>query len=421
MPAPIVLTRRELYDLVWSKPMRDLAAELGISDVGLAKVCDRHRVPKPERGHWNKIQAGQKTKKAVFVESDDAWLNRIEIKGALSQIPEAARKVIEDAKTTRKAQVRKIEARLSGPVNPVAEPHKSILRTAKVLRKGPADRNNGVHALGEGLCGVVAAANNVERAIAFLDALARALEARGLPLTPKGQTMGVSRNGDEAIFTLKERTRQQKHVPTEEELAAESRRQQKLEKSWRSPGSWPDSLYTRAYPDFDTVYTGEFALQVEGYSDGVRRKWADGKTQTVESLLDDIVTGIEALLAARKAAREDREERQRVWEELSRRRDLARQRKEREDKRLSYVRSVMDMSDEADRLRRWLDRPEVKRGAAGTDYASLVAWVKQRISNLDDTLDPSHIDGDLRAKKLFPEVDDLGDPLGEPPSEPRYW
>ena len=66
-------------------------------------------------------------------------------------------------------------------------------------------------------------------------------------------------------------------------------------------------------------------------------------------------------------------------------------------------------------MRRWLDRPEVKRGGTGTDYASLVAWVKQRISNLDDTLDPSHIDGDLRAKKLFPEVDDLADPLGGKP------
>ncbi len=362
MAAPINFTRRELYDLVWSKPMRDLAADLGISDVGLAKVCDRHRVPKPERGYWNKIQAGQKTMKAVFVESDDAWLNRIEIRGALSQIPEAARKVIEDAKATRKAQVRKIEPPLAGPVNPVAEPHKSILRTAKVLRKGPADRNGGVQALGEGLCGVVAAANNVERAIAFLDALARALEAKGLPLTPKGQTMGVSRKWRRGDFHSQGTYPPAKACSTEEELAAESRRQQKHEKSWRSPGSWPDSLYTRAYPDFDTVYTGEFALQIEGYSDGVRRKWADGKTQTVESLLDDIVTGIEALLAARKAAREDREERQRVWEELSRRRDMARQRKEREDKRLTYIRSVMDLGDEADRLRRWLDRPEVKTG-----------------------------------------------------------
>jgi hypothetical protein len=102
-------------------------------DVGLAKVCDRHRVPKPERGYWNKIRAGQKTKQAVFVETDDAWLNRIEIRGALSQIPEAARKVIEDAKTTRKAQVRKVERPTVGPVKPVAEPHKAISRSAKAL------------------------------------------------------------------------------------------------------------------------------------------------------------------------------------------------------------------------------------------------------------------------------------------------
>lgn len=40
---PVILTRRELYDLVWSKPLRDVAADLGISDVGLAKVCARHR------------------------------------------------------------------------------------------------------------------------------------------------------------------------------------------------------------------------------------------------------------------------------------------------------------------------------------------------------------------------------------------
>ena len=35
----LILTRRELYDLVWSNPTRDLASELGLSDVGLAEVC----------------------------------------------------------------------------------------------------------------------------------------------------------------------------------------------------------------------------------------------------------------------------------------------------------------------------------------------------------------------------------------------
>ena len=35
------MKRSELYTKVWSTPMIKLAAELGISDVGLAKACRR--------------------------------------------------------------------------------------------------------------------------------------------------------------------------------------------------------------------------------------------------------------------------------------------------------------------------------------------------------------------------------------------
>ena len=32
-------SRREFYDLVWSKPMIHLAKEFGVSDVALHKIC----------------------------------------------------------------------------------------------------------------------------------------------------------------------------------------------------------------------------------------------------------------------------------------------------------------------------------------------------------------------------------------------
>lgn len=54
-------TRRALYELVWSKPMRELAAENEISDVGLVKVCRAASIPTPPRGHWNRINAGKPT------------------------------------------------------------------------------------------------------------------------------------------------------------------------------------------------------------------------------------------------------------------------------------------------------------------------------------------------------------------------
>jgi len=53
-------TRRELYDLVWSKPMMGLAKEYGISDRGLAKICDRTGIPVPPPGYWAKKVAGKK-------------------------------------------------------------------------------------------------------------------------------------------------------------------------------------------------------------------------------------------------------------------------------------------------------------------------------------------------------------------------
>ncbi len=55
------LTREELYDLVWSEPMSQLAKKFGLSDVGLAKICRSAQIPVPERGYWAKRQAGKPT------------------------------------------------------------------------------------------------------------------------------------------------------------------------------------------------------------------------------------------------------------------------------------------------------------------------------------------------------------------------
>lgn len=53
----ITLTREELFEQVWSKPVRQIAAELGISDVGLAKSCRRSGIPLPRQGYWVAMSA----------------------------------------------------------------------------------------------------------------------------------------------------------------------------------------------------------------------------------------------------------------------------------------------------------------------------------------------------------------------------
>ena len=61
-----ILTRQALYDLVWEKPVRTVAAELGISDVGLKKICARFDIPVPHRGYWARLAAGQRVHKGVL-------------------------------------------------------------------------------------------------------------------------------------------------------------------------------------------------------------------------------------------------------------------------------------------------------------------------------------------------------------------
>jgi hypothetical protein len=57
------VTREMLYELVWAKPIRTVAAEIGISDAGLAKACDRLNVPRPAVGHRERLEHGRKTER----------------------------------------------------------------------------------------------------------------------------------------------------------------------------------------------------------------------------------------------------------------------------------------------------------------------------------------------------------------------
>ena len=56
------MKRSELYARVWAEPMIRVAAELGLSGPGLAKLCARSGIPTPSRGHWAKLKAGKRSR-----------------------------------------------------------------------------------------------------------------------------------------------------------------------------------------------------------------------------------------------------------------------------------------------------------------------------------------------------------------------
>ena len=422
MAKPHILTRRELYELVWSTPLSKLAGDFGLSDVSLKRVCDQHRVPTPARGYWAKREAGQSPKQTLFVEVADARLNRVEVHSALFALPEPVRQVIETQRAARKLRAPKPPIQPFQATEVVTDAHPAVRRTARTLRQGRSS-DTVRSAYGEGLCGVEVGCASVERVICVLDIFpapreqqrgARALDERGLPLTPAGRTMQVERGRERIVFALKERAGTVKHVPTEAELAEEARRQVQRDRHWRNPERWPLSPDGRAYPETDTLRTGELLIQVESYVDGMRRTWADGRTQRLEDLVPSIVDGFEVLLAARKARREAGEEQERQWAELARRHERARARQERELARLAFVEEAMRLTREAEALRSCLATVPAEASPAGGQSERMRAWMADRLLTLEAGLRADTIEERLVAAKLFPLPAE--DPLSDPPT-----
>lgn len=63
-----VITREELYELVWSAPMIKVAEKFDVSGSYLARVCAALRVPRPERGYWAKLAVGKAPERPALPE-----------------------------------------------------------------------------------------------------------------------------------------------------------------------------------------------------------------------------------------------------------------------------------------------------------------------------------------------------------------
>lgn len=64
-----VISREELYELVWSVPMVKVGEQFKVSGSYMARVCSVLRVPRPERGYWAKLAVGKPPEKPSLPEA----------------------------------------------------------------------------------------------------------------------------------------------------------------------------------------------------------------------------------------------------------------------------------------------------------------------------------------------------------------
>lgn len=50
----IELTRKELYDIVWSTTLSKLTQKYAYTNDGIKKICKQYEVPMPDGSYWSK-------------------------------------------------------------------------------------------------------------------------------------------------------------------------------------------------------------------------------------------------------------------------------------------------------------------------------------------------------------------------------
>jgi hypothetical protein len=175
----ITLTRKALYDLVWSKPTKDVAHDLQMSDVALSKWCRKMDVPKPGVGYWQKLEAGKRVHRAKLKdpEAEDAleiWLTRYEPGEVPPQTPQREIPAYEAAEALP-------GNRIVVPEEAPAHLHPLVAKVKRTLKANLWEHRYGWLTPSERPClDVRVSAGTLDRALRIMDALLKALEQRGL-------------------------------------------------------------------------------------------------------------------------------------------------------------------------------------------------------------------------------------------------
>ena len=293
-----------MFDLVWSTPVTKLAAGFGMSDRGFSKLCTRHKVPTPLRGYWARVDAGAEPEVPPFLELRDRSLDIVRINSAFHALPSDVRDAIQEKKSVRSRPAKRKVSQASETLPNLDKPHRSVSSIVRKVRQSKPDGDGRIAVVGPRKHSVSVHFASIERVVAILDAIARAGAKRGLVVACDDTDLSVSLGRDLVPFGLVEKNRREKHVPTREELTKEEKRKARLRRNdWESF----DFGFGPPWPEYDIVFTGQLSFGADVWADGLRKTWADGKTQRVEKLIPDIVDGLELLLLHMKARREENE------------------------------------------------------------------------------------------------------------------
>ena len=388
------LTRAVLFDLVWARPMTKVAADLGLSDVALKKICRKHEVPTPGRGYWAKVAAGKPVRRARLPELGDDRLDRIAIhRSAVRSMPETVAEAREAAKAKTKRLTRQ------APAEPVPDPEAAarlIERLRSKLARGRPRADGRIRVAGRGLVPVSVTPLRAGRVLRLLETLLGRAASSGYALMLDGGKAGLHVEGEFISLGIYETMARVPHAPTETEQRALARWE--AERAHRiARGRWVSELGRPRIPEWDELPSGRLAIEIDRgeHCDGLRRRFSDTKRRRLEAMIDAVLVGAATCAAAAKARREEAARRTREWErkrkeqercEAERRRDRAFE--ARESRRMAFVDAIHEQLVLRAKLSAVLAHLKGDTGDDTRRAEAMAEWLRRRLRRIDALISP---------------------------------
>ncbi|MDX8406216.1 MAG: hypothetical protein R8K50_08730 [Mariprofundus sp.] len=353
------LSREELYDLIWTMPTTKLAKELGISDVGLGKICKRLEVPKPPLGYWRKAEVGARLPKKPP-------LKKLSPKGQQQTTIYPAPPESRPMKSIRAAEA------IPFP-DALLDPHRLTKRTMSSFNKAKTDERGVLLSRNKIHLDVRVTQDTLGRACLIMDTLIKTIELRGHKVRTEGERplkTIVEVDGESIGFSLDEKIQRTDHRPTTEE------KRKHKDHYWR-------------IPRYDHLPTGNLSLNILEWS-APRKRWSDGKRQKIEGCLGSFIQGLLETAVKIKADREQRRLDKIRWAEEEKRRQerdrLVRIEKKKAEKLIADV----DRCQQAECIRAYIRQMESIHEIDG-DLAGWIEWAKKYANKVDPLLSPESL------------------------------
>jgi hypothetical protein len=359
-------TRQELYELVWSEPMVQLAKKFGLSDVGLSKACRRIAIPVPERGYWARRQAGKQTQQRPLPPRGPGMPDSAEIGANASStygtrldplVNEATLSppTFSEAVSDLTARVRQIVGKVAAPKT-LAQPHRLIARLLEEDERRREKQQSTPYPVSWEI--PIFNSSFERRRLRILNALFHALERCGMKPSVQG------REARELSVRVGEQ-----HVSFSLDGTA------KRSQASRSPSSQGKSSLER------------LRLQIPAWRNGTeaRKSWEDSDGVKIENQLADIV--VELIVAGESQYREWLQRRYEWYLEEKARLEEAERRRKEEEERRERERQIQAQKERVERL---LNEASALRQA--DEIRSYVEAVRSANAAASDPLPPEKIE-----------------------------